>query len=77
MTHGDLATAVERCAVPGEVIEVTRHGFAVFDAARQLYEAALSSDLDLSLQALQMRLTPPLGAAVFQLLDACHDLLES
>lgn len=70
--HGDLAG----CPPIGSVIEVTVAGAAVFRAAHTLYEAALASDVDLSLPALQMRLTPPLGEALFQLFDACHDLLD-
>lgn len=70
MTHGDLAG----CPPIGSVIEVTRQGAAVFGAAHALYEAALDSDVDLSLPALQMRLTPILGEALFRLFDACHDL---
>lgn len=72
MTHGDLAG----CPQVGSVIEVTKAGAAVYGAAHLLYEAALASDVDLSLLGLQMRLTPPLGAALFELFDACHSMLD-
>lgn len=73
MTHGDLPGG--RCPAPGSATEVTSQGVAVHAAACQLYEAALDSGIDLSLEALQMRLTPPLGSALHRMLDSCHDLI--
>lgn len=74
MTHGDGSAA--QCPRLGSVVTVTPAVVAVYSCAHALYVTALASDVDLSLQGLQMRLTPDFGLALFQLLDACHDLLD-
>jgi len=61
---------------PIEVFPVSRRGYTVLVAACELYEAALSSGVDLDEATLRRLLSPAMGSALSRTLDACHDLLE-
>jgi hypothetical protein len=45
-------------------------------AAGGVYRAMLDSDLDITLEGLQLLTDVTVGEALFRLLDACHVLLD-
>jgi hypothetical protein len=87
MTHGDstATTFVTReiqvdpavLAIKPELFPITRQGAALYCAAFRFYEAVLGSPLDITPEAFGTWQHPGVGRATLDLLDACHDALES
>jgi hypothetical protein len=86
VTHGDapvnqfvtMPVQVDPAVVkvmPG-LFPISRAGFAIHQAAVNLYEAILASNLDISPDALAHWTDQEVAHAVQVLLDACHDLVE-
>lgn len=79
MSHGDIAADCSTdCGAGSRALPGTaRRRMAVGVAAHVLYDAALASDLDMTLPGLQRQMADAaVGSALFVLLDACHTLLD-
>lgn len=77
MSHGEQLCADPCQSVSPAVLPGTaRRRMAVGMAAGGLYHSMLASEHDLTLRGLQNWAGPEVGERLFELLDACHVLLD-
>ena len=77
VSHGDQLPLLDYCPANTHPLPGTaRQRMMVGQAAGRVYRNALDSDLDLSLPGWQALVGIEVGAALFELLDACHILLD-
>jgi hypothetical protein len=78
VSHGDVSSCCPDIALPPQrpLPGTARQRMTVGIAAGGVYRAMLDSDLDITLEGLQLLTGATVGEALFRLLDACHVLLD-